>query len=101
MYLQTHYIPEDHTAENISQVLAETLQQWKLKDSKLVGITTGSGSNVKLACELLHWNRLSCFGHNLNSAVGKGLNDSQVLRALRICKSAVIVFLEAERNYVT
>ena len=69
-------------------VLAET-QQWKLEDKRLVGITTDSGSNVKLACELLHWNRLSCFGHNLNLAVGKGLNDSRVQRALRVCRSAV------------
>ena len=90
--LQTHYIPEDHTAENISVVLAETLQQWKLEDNRLVGITADSGSNVKLACELLHWNRLSCFGHNLNLAVGKGLNDSQVQRALRVCRSAVAAF---------
>ena len=79
--LQTHYIPEDHTAENISGVLAETLQQWKLEDNRLVGITTDSGSNIKLACELLHWNRLSYFGHNLNLTVGKGLNDSWVQRA--------------------
>ena len=90
--LQTHYIPEDHTAENISAVLAETLQQWKLEDNRLVGITTDSGSNVKLACELLHWNRLSCFGHNLNLAVGKRLNDSRVQRALRVCRSAVAAF---------
>ena len=49
--LQTHYIPEDH---DISEVLAETLQQWKLEDSRLVGITTDSGSDIKLACELLN-----------------------------------------------
>ena len=43
-----------------------------------MGITTDSGSNVKLAYDLLRWNRLSCFGHNLNLAVGKGLNDGRV-----------------------
>ena len=53
--LQTHYLPEDHTAINISEVLAETLQQWKLEESRLVGITTDSGSNVKAACEILGW----------------------------------------------
>ena len=90
--LQTHYIPEDHTAENISEVLAGTLQQWKLEDNRLVGITTDSGSNIKLACELVQWNRLSCFGHNLNLAVGKGLKDSRVQRALKVCRSAVAAF---------
>ena len=33
---------EDCTAENISQVFAETLQQWKLEDNRLVGIATDS-----------------------------------------------------------
>ena len=53
MCLQTYYIPEDYIAENISEVLVETSQQWKLEDIRLVGITTDSGSNVKLACELI------------------------------------------------
>ena len=39
--LQTHYLPKDHTGANIAEVLEETLQQWKLKDKKLVGITWG------------------------------------------------------------
>ena len=73
-----HYLPEDHTGTKISEVLEETLQQWELDNKKLVGITTDSGSNVKLVCSLLNWPRLSCFGHNLNLAVGKGLNDGRV-----------------------
>ncbi len=72
--------------------LAETLHQWKLAESQLVGITSDSGSNVKLACELLKWKRLSCFGHNLNLAVEKGLNDARVQRVLRLCKSVVATF---------
>ena len=51
----THYLPQDHTAVNIKDVLLKTLQQWKLHASKLFGITTDSGSNVKLVCELLGW----------------------------------------------
>jgi len=76
----TAYISQNHTALNIKEVLLETLQQWKLDPGKLVGITTDSGSNVKLACELLRWIRLSCFGHNLNLAV---LSDSRIQHALK------------------
>ena len=90
--LQTHYLPEDHTGTNIAEVLEETLQQWELDDKKLVGITTDSGSNVKLACTLRNWTRLSCFGHNLNLAVGKGLNDGRVQGGLGVCRSAVAAF---------
>ena len=86
--LQTHYVLQDHTGE----VLEETLQQWALKANKLVSITIDSGSNIKLACTLLSWTRLSCFGHNLNLAVEKGLNDRRVQRGLRVCRSAVAAF---------
>ena len=89
---QTHYIPQDHTGENIKEALSATLLQWNLDQSKQVGITTDSGSNVKSACELLNWTRLSCFGHNLNLAVEKGLDDSRVRRVLRLCKSIVAAF---------
>ena len=58
-----------------------------------MGITTNSGSNVNLACSLLNWPRLSCFGNNLNLAVGKGLNDGRMQRSLRVCRSAVAAFL--------
>ena len=42
--------------------------------------------------ELLNWRRLSCFGHNLNLAVGKGLNDTRIQRTLRICRGVVAAF---------
>ena len=90
--LQTHYLPQDHNATDIKEVLTETLQLWKLDTAKLVGITTDSGSNIKLPCELLNWRRLSCFGHNLNLAVGKGLNDTRIQRTLRICRGVVAAF---------
>ena len=41
-------------------------------------ITTDSSANIKLACELLGWQKLSCFGHNLDLAVNKSLNDGRV-----------------------
>ena len=90
--LQTHYLPQDHNATNIKEVLTETLELWKLETAKLVGITNDSGSNIKLACELLNWRRFSCFGHNLNLAVGKGLNDNRTQHALRTCRGVVVAF---------
>jgi len=90
--LQAHYLPVDHTGANISEALQETVQQWYLDEEKLMGITTDSGSNVRSAYAMLGWIRLSCFGHNLNLAVGKGLNDDRVQCALRKCRSAITAF---------
>ena len=89
--LQTHYLPQDHTGENSKEALSDTLLQWNLDQSKQVGITTDSGSNVKLACELLRWRRLSCFGYNLNLAFGKGLNDGCIQQVFVFNKFCICV----------
>ena len=47
--LQTHYLPQDHIATNIKEVLTETLELWKLETATIVGITADSRSNIKLA----------------------------------------------------
>ena len=90
--LQAHYLPEDHTGVQLQDALSVTLEQWELNEKKLTAITTDSASNIKLACQLLKWKRLSCFGHNLDLAINKGLNDSRIERALSICRKVVAAF---------
>ena len=53
---------------------------------------TENGTNIKLACELLHWNRLSCFGHNLDLSVKKVLEDPRIGRVLSVCCKVVSAF---------
>ena len=36
------------------------------------------GSHIRLACTLLGWKRISCFGHNLDLADRKGLDDQRI-----------------------
>uniref|UniRef100_A0A1X7VXR6 DUF659 domain-containing protein n=1 Tax=Amphimedon queenslandica TaxID=400682 RepID=A0A1X7VXR6_AMPQE len=67
--LQTMFKREDHTGSNISEALTQAMQQWELNNSSLVCITTDNGSNMILASDILGWNRISCFGHNLHLAV--------------------------------
>ena len=57
-----------------------------------MAITTDSGSDIKLACCSLKWNHLSCFSHNLDLAVNKGLNDPRVDWVLSLCKKVVATF---------
>uniref|UniRef100_W5N327 HAT C-terminal dimerisation domain-containing protein n=1 Tax=Lepisosteus oculatus TaxID=7918 RepID=W5N327_LEPOC len=60
--LETLYFPDDHTADNITKMVENMLQEWKIR------ITTDNATNMKKAFKnfLCVW--FSCFGHNLNLA---------------------------------
>ena len=90
--LQVNYMPEDHTGENLQDALSTSLTEWGINSTSLVSITTDSGSNIKLACELLSWMRLSCFGHNLDLAINKGLKDPRIDRVISKCRKVVSSF---------
>ena len=90
--LQVHFMPESHSGINLQSALSATLQEWSLDEAKQISVTTNSGSNIKLACELLTWRRISCFGHNFDLAVRKGLDDQRINRVLRLCQQIVAVF---------
>ena len=93
--LTTTYLAEDHTGENIKMSLLDTLSEWNLNATHLVAITTDSGANIKRACSLLGWTRISCFGHNLDLAIQKSLQDERVVRVLRICRQIVAKFSQS------
>ena len=90
--LQVHFMPEQHAGENLELALTSTLQEWDLDEKQLVSITTDNGSNIKLACTLLGWSRVSCFGHNLDLAIRKSLDDQRVDRVVRLCRKIVATF---------
>ena len=75
--LQAHYTPEDHIGESLQDALSITLQEWHIDSQKLLSITTDGASNIELACKMLGWLCLSCFGHNLDLAINnKELNST-------------------------
>lgn len=90
--LQANYMPEDHTGEHLQDALTTSFTEWGVDSTKLVAITTDNGSNIKLACELLTWMRVSCFGHNLDLAINKGLNDPRIDRVIGLCRKVVSSF---------
>ena len=47
---------------------------------------------MKLACKMLGWLCLSCFGHNLDIAINKGLNDHHIDQVLSLCRKVVSAF---------
>ncbi len=91
--LQTQFLPSDHTGDNLAEALEAVLDAWNLKKEQQVCITTDNGSNIVLATNKLQWQRLPCFGHNLNLAVTKATkNDHRISRALGLARSIVSAF---------
>ena len=91
--LQTMFMPEQHTGENIAKAIQATLEAWGLQETHQVCLTTDSGSNVIKAAERLQMTRLACFGHNLHLGVTNALkDDSWLSRALGVCKKIVSSF---------
>ena len=88
--LQTQFLPEDHTGENLAEALLSALDSWDLKADQQV---TDNGSNIVNAAERLGWTRLSCFGHNLHLAITKSLKDDRrCVRAIRVSQKIVSSF---------
>ena len=77
--LQTMFIPEQHTGENIAEAIQATLEAWGLQETRQVYITTDSGSNIINAAERLQMTRLACFGHNLHLGITNALKDDSQL----------------------
>lgn len=69
--LQTSYFPQDHTGVMIATALREALQSWELREDMLICVTTDNATNNISALQLNEWNRLQCFGHRLQLAIGE------------------------------
>ena len=88
--LDTTPLFEDHTGQNISKAVKDIYQNWNLPVSSLVTITTDNGSIS--AYKQLNWVWLSCFGHNLDLAINKSLNNLRAQQAIRKCHSLIELF---------
>ncbi|XP_011408230.1 PREDICTED: zinc finger BED domain-containing protein 1-like [Amphimedon queenslandica] len=91
--LSISFLPDDHTAEVISDALEDTLQEWKLSAVKQVCLTTDSAANMVSAARNLGLTRISCFGHNLHLGITKALDkDRRCDRAIGVAKKIVSHF---------
>jgi ribosomal protein S8 len=85
--LETYPMPEDHTGQNISEVIEDMLELWNISKSQLIAITTDNAANMKLAGTKLDITRVSCFGHILHNAINFALSSNEeVEKAISECK---------------
>ena len=70
----------------------DILSNWELNPEDIVATTTDNGSNVIAAFKNLKILRISCFGHNLDLAVKKSLDNSKIQEVLTKCRLIVQLF---------
>ncbi|XP_052432606.1 E3 SUMO-protein ligase ZBED1-like [Carassius gibelio] len=92
--LQTCFMPESHTADNLEEALREAINDWKLQEKQIACITTDNGANIVAAIRQLKWPWLSCFGHNLNLAINNSLAQQRAStdRAFGVCRAVNTAF---------
>lgn len=71
-------LSEDHTGDNISDVLQMFILDYEIPDWKICSITTDHGSNMLKAVNNLNIPHVDCFGHALNIGVSVILNLDSV-----------------------
>ena len=85
-------MPEDHIGEHLQDALSKSFAEWGLDTIELVAITADNESNIKVACKLLTWMGVSCFGHNLDLAIIKDLSDPWIDWVIGLCRKVVPSF---------
>ena len=87
--LEVKELQESHTAENLAKSLREAQQKWQFPDP--VAVTDNAANEVK-AMSILKWDRISCFGHNLNLAVKAALTVPEINDVLVKCRKLAYYF---------
>ncbi len=95
--LETVFMPEKHTSDNISDALRHAFEEWSLDEKKLACITTDNGANIVAAVKKLNWPWLNCFGHNLHLAVTNAMASitDRTARTMGLCHTLVSKFSQS------
>ncbi|CAI6342938.1 unnamed protein product [Macrosiphum euphorbiae] len=108
--LCTKKLLNNHTGENLAEVLLTEFNKWDIQ-SKIAGIVTDGGSNIKAAVRLMNLPHIPCTAHKLNLIVSQALmtnidyddqvsfedNDAdQIKFLLKKCRSIVGFFKRSE-----
>lgn len=100
-HLQCFYLPGSHTADLLAEEIMNVMVEWGLATSchiddtlgaslpHISALTSDNGANIVKACSTLACLRIPCFGHCLNLAVKKGLEDDRIGRALTAVRKVV------------
>lgn len=78
------------TLLNVKQAFRNLIEEWSIAPTAVVCITTDNALNMKATFKSVPtatW--ITCFGNNLNTAVGMALIIDKVDAAVRACRNVV------------
>ena len=81
--LQTRQLNSSHTADNLAEILTTAVEEWGLKKSQPIAITTDNASNIVSGINSISSEfspHIRCFAHTLNLATQKAIKCQQVDR---------------------
>ena len=95
--LETVFMPQNHTSNNIAEALCSVFDEWSLDEKKMACITMDNRANIAAAVRKLSWTWLNCFGHNLHLAVKNAMASvkDRTSRAMGLCHTLVDAFSQS------
>lgn len=81
------YFDENHTAENIKNMVKSKLDEWGLSLKSIISCTTDNGANIVNAIELLNVSRIPCFAHSINIGVNRCMDITPIKRSVARIRS--------------
>lgn len=79
-------LSEDHTGENIADVIQILFLDYEIPDWKICSVVTDYGSNMLKAVRNLNISHVACFGHALNTAVSRIFNMEDIKEVIQKVK---------------
>ena len=81
--LSTKYFPSQHTGVNISETLAQLLEEWKIDATHVHLIVHDNAANMIVGLNYLEVGHLSCFLHTLQLVINDALFSQRYVEDLK------------------
>lgn len=95
--LDTQMWSERHTAENLCNLMMDTVTKWNMIDPVCV---TDNASNISKAANLTGYPHLGCFAHTMNLAVNRCLDVQEVSALIGRCRKLVSLFKHSAQKSI-
>ena len=88
--ITTKHFPDSHTAVNISEVLNEVLEEWKINRERVHMLVHDNAANMNLGAELLLIDHMGCFIHALQLVIHDAIFSQRTVKdIISKCRSMV------------